>query len=71
MAPVADMDHYFVLATLQPDRVKRPLEEQWPEGLIIVDSMAEFAPLMRATPPRDDATRGKDRKGGSTASHRR
>jgi hypothetical protein len=70
MASVAGMDHYFVLAALQPDRVQRPLEAQWPDGLIVVDSMAEFAPLMRAMPPEDDATRSNDVEGDNTASRR-
>ena len=50
MAPVAGMDHYFVLAALRPELVKRPREDAWPNGLIVVDSLAEFAPLMRALP---------------------
>jgi hypothetical protein len=71
MAPVAGMDHYFVLAALQPDRVKRPPMAQWPDGLIVVDSIAEFAPLMRAMPLAGDAARGEDAEGGSAASRRR
>ena len=71
MAPVADMDHYFVLAALQPDRVQRPPMAQWPDGLIVVDSVAEFAPLMRTMPLAGDAARGEDAEGGSTASRRR
>jgi hypothetical protein len=47
MAPVAGMDHYFVLAVLRPELVDRPHEDAWPDGLIIMDSLAEFAPLMR------------------------
>jgi hypothetical protein len=57
MAPVAGMDHYYVLAALWPELVDRPREDAWPDGLIIVDSVAEFAPLMRTLPPRAAPTR--------------
>jgi hypothetical protein len=67
IAPVAGMDHHFVLAALQPDKVRRPPMAQWPDGLIVVDSMAEFAPLMRTMPLTGDAARGKGAEGGSTA----
>ena len=46
--PVEGMDHYFVLAALHTDKVRRPPMEQWPDNLIVVDSFAEFVPLMRA-----------------------
>jgi hypothetical protein len=48
MAPVEGMDHYFVLAALHTGKVRRPPMDQWPENLIVVDSFAEFVPLMRA-----------------------
>ncbi|MCW5672917.1 MAG: hypothetical protein KIT86_24930, partial [Hydrogenophaga sp.] len=62
MAPVAGMDHYFVLAALHPERARRPPKGAWPDGLILMDTLADFAPLMRTLP----STRpGRGRRGGS------
>ena len=46
MSKVAGMDHYFVLVSLH-SKITRHRMEDWPPGLIVVDSMAEFAPLVR------------------------
>jgi hypothetical protein len=47
VAPVAGMDHNVVLAAPQPELVDRPPRAAWPDGTIIVDSLA---PLMHTLP---------------------